>query len=530
MNRGWALGLCLVAAGGLALRCIRLDNRPMHNDEAVNAIKLGGHWQPGHYRYDPNEHHGPTLYYYSLPLVWLSGTRSFNDLGEITMRLTPALFGVGLIFLLWPLAGGLGRGATLAAAVLTALSPAMVFYSRYYIHEMLLVFFTLLVFVGGWRYTEGRKWGWAVVTGAGLGLMFATKETFVFSVAAMIAALVLTAVLEGGRAGVQRLLAFSKPSHLIVGAVAAVVVALVLFTSLFTNLEGPLDSVRTYLPWLRRAGGASPHIHPWHFYFERLALFHRPKGPYWSEGLILVLAAVGIFSAFVGKTRGADRSFARFLSFYTLGLMAIYTGISYKTPWCMIGFLHGLILLAGIGVAQLFASVRTIRFQTALWLMLMLGTAHLVWETWQASFVRFADWRNPYVYAQTVPDAARLVDQVQNLARIHPDGNQMVVKVVAPGSGYWPLPYELRNLTRIGWYDALPDEPYAPVVVASSLLAANLDEKSGKRWLLAGLYELRPKVFLEVYVELELWKTWIAKLQQTSKEGEPDDDQQTKRE
>jgi uncharacterized protein (TIGR03663 family) len=530
MKRTWALGFCLIAVAGLALRCVRLDNRPMHNDEAVNAIKLSGYWQEGHYRYDPNEHHGPTLYYSSLPLVWLSGTRDFNGLSEFTMRLTPVLFGVGLIFLLWPLAGGLGRGATLVAALLTALSPAMVFYSRYYIHEMLLVFFSMLVFVGGWRYAQSRKWGWAVLTGAGLGLMFATKETFVFSVVAMIAALFLTTAMDRGKAGVQRLLASCKPAHLIAGAVAALVVALVLFTSFFTNLDGPLDSVRTYLPWLKRAGGASPHIHPWHFYFERLAFFHRPKGAYWSEGLILVLAAVGMFSAFAGNTRGADRALVRFLTFYTLGLMAIYTGVSYKTPWCMTGFLHGLILLAGVGMAHLTGSARTIGFKAALWIILVPATGHLGWEAWQASFVRFADWRNPYVYAQTVPDTRRLVEQVQKLARVHPDGNRMVVKVIAPGSDYWPLPYDLRNLTRVGWYDALPEDPYAPVVVTSSRLAANLDEKSGKRWLLAGLFELRPKVFLELYVEVELWKAYVVTLRQTSGHGEPDDDKKTIRE
>jgi len=36
------------------------------------------------------------------------------------------------------------------------------------------------------------------------------------------------------------------------------------------------------------------------------------------------------------------------------------------------------------------------------------------------------------------------------------------------------------------------------------------DERSDRRWLMTGLYELRPRVFLELYVELELWKRWLA--------------------
>ena len=61
----------------------------------------------------------------------------------------------------------------------------MVFFSRYFIHEMLLVFFTLLVVAAAWRYLQSRHWKWAVLTGLGLGLMHATKETCVLNFAAM---------------------------------------------------------------------------------------------------------------------------------------------------------------------------------------------------------------------------------------------------------------------------------------------------------------------------------------------------------
>jgi hypothetical protein len=29
------------------------------------------------------------------------------------------------------------------------------------------------------------------------------------------------------------------------------------------------------------------------------------------------------------------------LAFYTLILLALYSAIPYKTPWCLLGFLHG---------------------------------------------------------------------------------------------------------------------------------------------------------------------------------------------
>ena len=45
-----------------------------------------------------------------------------------------------------------------------------------------------------------------------------------------------------------------------------------------------------------------------------------------------------------------------------------------------------------------------------------------------------------------------------------------------------------------------------------------LDEKSGKRWIMAGLTQLRPRVGLELYVELELWKKYVETL---PREAEP---------
>src|SRR4029077_6645648 len=92
------------------------------------------------------------------------------------------------------IADGLGRRATVCAAVLTAISPAMVFYSRYYIHEMLLVFFTFLALAAGWRYTRTRKIAWALVAGGAVGLMQAAKETFILTLAAMAAALILNTI------------------------------------------------------------------------------------------------------------------------------------------------------------------------------------------------------------------------------------------------------------------------------------------------------------------------------------------------
>lgn len=507
MNRWSALALLLALAGALALRVPRLDIRPLHNDEAVNAIKVVELWQHGHYAYDPDEYHGPTLHYATVPFLWLSG-HAPNDLPDATLRLAPLAFGVALILLLLLFIDGLGRPAVAWAALFTAVSPAMVFYSRYFIHEMLLVFFTALTMGAGWRYTQTRSAVWAAMIGVGAGLMFATKETFVIPVAAMGLAATMTAW-QAKRTAVENRNwpTWWNPRHAAIMFGAALLVWLLFFSSFFTNFAGLLDSARTYLPWLKRAGGHSPHIHPWYFYLERLAWFHPPKSPVWSEGLILVLAAVGAVVSLVGK-----RSLHLFLALYTIILTAAYSAISYKTPWCLLGFWHGMILLAGVGASALVGSLRGPALKVVTATVLLALTLQLGWQAWRASVVFAADRRNPYVYAQTVPDLLHLVRRADGIARVAPAGFDTVIKVVAPQSDYWPLPWYLRRFRQVGWYDSLPDDPFAPIVIVAAKLDARLDDRSGRKWIMAGITEFRPGKFFELYVELELWKKFVETL------------------
>ena len=144
MTRASAAALVAVAlAAGLALRLARLDVRPMHHDEANQAVKFGALVERSQYRYDTHDHHGPTLYYLTLPAAWLRGQATLASLDERTLRAVPAVFGAATILLLPLLTSGIGRTAVASAAVLMALSPAMVFYSRMYIQESMFACFAL---------------------------------------------------------------------------------------------------------------------------------------------------------------------------------------------------------------------------------------------------------------------------------------------------------------------------------------------------------------------------------------------------
>jgi uncharacterized protein (TIGR03663 family) len=512
MNRRVVVAVLLATGVALALRCPNLAVRPMHNDEAVNAVRFGELWQRGVWRYDPNEHHGPTLAYSSLGLGRVTGAPGYLDWNESRFRFLTVLFGTGLILLLLGLADGLGSAGAICAAGFTAVSPAMVFYSRYYIHEMLLFCFTLLTLAAGWRYWRGRGVGWAVLTGAGVGLMQATKETFILTVIAAVMALGLNQLWN-------RLLDATSPPfraprlnwrHLAAGLAAWVVVCVLLFSSFFSNLSGLLDAFRTYIPWLGRAGGASEHLHPWHFYLHRLLLFHIAKGPIWSEALILGLAVVATVAAFMRRGLGqANASFIRFLALFTFLLTAIYSVIAYKTPWCLLSFWLGMLLLAGVGAAVLLRAARFHWARTAAGILLAVGAVQLAAQAWAASTTFSADPRNPYVYAQTSPDLLRLVQKVEAVAKAEPQPERTLIKVIAPDEDYWPLPWYLRRFTQTGWYSKTPDDPFAPMMIVSAQLRAALDEK--KTHVMVGYFQLRPRVFLELYVEVGLWRRYLEK-------------------
>src|SRR5688572_30426005 len=89
---GGVLALVLVAA--LLLRVHDLAAKPMHADEANQAVKLGEMLGGGRYRFDPRDHHGPTLYYLGLFSATLRGETTLAALTESTVRLVPALAGV----------------------------------------------------------------------------------------------------------------------------------------------------------------------------------------------------------------------------------------------------------------------------------------------------------------------------------------------------------------------------------------------------------------------------------------------------
>jgi uncharacterized protein (TIGR03663 family) len=497
----YAALLAAVAAGALAFRLVGLGDRPMHHDEANQAVRAGLLLEEGAYRYDPQQHHGPTLYYLSLPIAYLQGGRDLAATTEATFRIVPVLFGAGGILLLALLRSDLGRAETLAAAVALAVSPAAVYYSRFYIQESLLVFFTFMALAAAWRWLRSGRLGWALLAGAGLGLMHATKETCVLAWAAM--ALGALAAVPRIRAG-----ALPRPrwTHAAAALAAGLAVSALFFSSFFTHARGPLDSVLAYGNYLSRAGGDGLHNQPCGFYLHRLCWWRYGRGPVWSEAFLLALGAVGAVFAFLRR----NALLPRVLAVYTVALLAIYSLIPYKTPWCVLSFLQGAALLAGFGAVALFRRVTGAAGRIALVAALAAGTGHLAWQAHRAVFRYAADVRNPYVYAQTRPDLLRLARRVADLAAVHPDGRGMRIHVIAHPYDYWPLPWYLRACAAGYWPGPgeAPDPADAPVVITRASQEKNVRARLRNDYLVE-YYGLRPGIPMAVFIRRDLWDAFM---------------------
>ena len=99
INSGWFILAAVLIA--LSLRLYDISNRPLHNDEAVNSVKLKYLLEEGEFKYDPIEYHGPTLYYFSLASGWLFGADQFKDLDEVIIRIVPVVFSLLFFFILY---------------------------------------------------------------------------------------------------------------------------------------------------------------------------------------------------------------------------------------------------------------------------------------------------------------------------------------------------------------------------------------------------------------------------------------------
>jgi len=349
---------------GALLRLYNLPLVPLHHDEGVNGNFLVSLVRDGVYHYDPQNYHGPTLYYFSAIIPWVVrffGGKAAGDAYGLTtfnIRFITAAFGIATIWLVLLLRKRLGTIGVLSAAGLIAISPGAVYLSRYFIHESLFVFFTLGIVVAGLKYYDTGRGAYLILASISAALMVATKETWIINGPVLLIALIMTLVyfklreifdskrvspeVSDGQTS-QLLDRFRGPIPLATVALVAfavfIVINVLFYSSFFTNYpKGVHDALQTLKLWSHRT---SEHAHPFLQYFEWLRQ---------EESPLLLLGAVG---AVIAVWRG-DNRFALFAAQWAFGLLVAYSIVKYKTPWIALNFIVPLAITSGYALDQLY--------------------------------------------------------------------------------------------------------------------------------------------------------------------------------
>ncbi len=350
----WRIASASILIAGAFLRLYDLGLVPFHHDEGVNGNFLVSLVREGRYTYDPQNYHGPTLYFFSAVIPWIVrffGGKTAGDTYGLTtfnVRFVTAAFGVATIWLALSMRKRLGTIGALSAAGLIAISPGAIYLSRYFIHESLFVFFGLAIVVAALKYYDTRNSVYLILAAIAAALMTATKETWIINGPVLLIALVATSIyfrLRGSVGeGAQKVLErFGGPVSLTTVALVAFAVFLIVnvlfYSSFFTNYpKGVHDALSTLNLWRQRT---HEHVHPWWQYVQWLAQ---------EEPLLLLLGGAG---AAVAVWR-ADNRLAVFLGLWSFGLLAAYSLVGYKTPWIGLNFIVPLALTGGYALEQIY--------------------------------------------------------------------------------------------------------------------------------------------------------------------------------
>ena len=408
----------------LLLRFIALDARPIHHDEAVNGWFVDGLFSKGFYSYDPQNYHGP-LYFYLLAL-----SEKIFGRNLIALRIPSVVLG-SLIAIspLW-FKRVLGVPAAWVAAFFLALSPALVFYSRYAIHE---TGFALLCILFLYQWLTIRDQGWTpkrlILLSLTVGFMASMKENFVLFGAALGISEFTVSVIEGKSSLPLRRDFWLK----VLLCLALSFIPIVLFfTGFFQDDEGVSKFFEAFLRWFDTGSNGNGHQKPFWYWLSVMGSYE------WLS--LLGLSLVPFFLARV--ERGA-----RLIGVLGAVLWFFYSVVSYKTPWCILSFYVFPVFFGSIGLARAIQS----RYRPGVVILLLVMGGVSVWQDIDVSWNKPDQDGHPYVYGQTYATLLAPVNRILDRVKAHPELKESLnIQVVSEFT--WPLPYLLGEIKKVGYF------------------------------------------------------------------------------
>lgn len=186
---------------GAILRFWDLGSRPLHFDEsehayfALSLLRNLQHWgwcaglnnpPAGYtcYQYNPLLH-GPFQFHVVAFVYqvsqWLGAPD--NGVNTTTLRIAAAVLGTVMVALPYFLRDYLGKTGAWLACFLLAVSPSLVYFSRFAREAIYMACFTLLVVVAVARYMRDRRLRWFLLAAAGFALSYTTSEATFLTIA-----------------------------------------------------------------------------------------------------------------------------------------------------------------------------------------------------------------------------------------------------------------------------------------------------------------------------------------------------------
>ncbi len=487
----------------------------MHVDEAVHAIKFGELLEHNYYKYDPVEYHGPALNYLTLLPSCISGSKTLTDITESTLRIIPALCGIFMLAFFLFMKKSLGNRLLLIIILMISFSSLLIFYNRYYIQESLLAAFTFCLIISLYKYFISKKILWIILSGFFAGLMFASKETSIISFVCLTGSILFVRYSSnhsGLRTGTGIV-----PAIIFISVFISV--SFLFFSSFFSNLIGPVDSLRAMVNYFTKAGQFPDHIQPWHYYFS-LILFRKVGVIWFTEAFTLIFFVFGSISI-IRKWNDAESEnlFINIIFVFTLLLIIIYSIIPYKTPWSMMTFWTGCIIVSSYGIIRAI-ELSTERIKIIVLIISGIGLLHQAWQSYKTSFTYSYHPQNPFVYSHSTPDVKLISDLLIKITDGIPQKNNTSINITAANNDYWPLPWYLRSFKKVAWNENITHDIYLyPIILCSPELEAALIEKlysvppPGKVNLYIPLFdkymELRSGMEIRGYIKKDLYDEYI---------------------
>jgi uncharacterized protein (TIGR03663 family) len=439
------LPLLIFILSVVLFRFYDLGIRPPHHDESVNGWFVDGMFVKGFYHYDPHNYHGP-LYFYLLGLFRAVFGRSIEVLRAVTVIAGGLLTFSPFLFRRW-----IGERAAWISVFVFAVSPAIVFFSRYAIHEIPFALSTVLFFYF-WLRAREEKFSWKILTGLGLtlGSLACLKENFIIFIACLLIAEVMNRIY-----GKEKKL--PSQYHYYSGSLLIAFFMIVLvYSALGRDEDGISNFFAAFQFWSETGSKGNGHEKPF-FYWIKIMLAHE-----WPTLIGLFLAPMALLKVPQGF---------RLLSIVSVGVFLAYSIVSYKTPWCLVCFQWGFILIFGYWVSKLWEKMLPL----ATVLLLLVGFQGVI-SAYEVSYVNVDAENEYYIYGQTyrsfMQPVGKIIDRVKDNATLK---DQLRIQVI---SGFtWPLPYLLGEIRQVGYYG----ENNAPEVLDADYLM--IDESLEKKYV-----------------------------------------------